>query len=253
MKKTGCDRTPNPIFVRHAGGLKSISTDSIVYMEANACKSFFYLNDGSVVQVEMPLNMALRKMSKIAKTILRIHRSYAVNIEYINMYYNDCFIMHTGKSIPIGREYRKIARANLVSIDKRDSIPNCVEEIKEQTFYDCNIDTLTLGTRVSYIADAVNRKISVLYVSNPTPPKVEPQEFDYVFTNVYVPEESLEKYRNAEIWENFWNMQGFNVTGIEKVTVDKGKKGECYNLQGIKNSSPIRGLNIIDGKKVVVK
>lgn len=56
MKKTGCDRTPNPIFVRHAGGLKSISTDSIVYMEANACKSFFYLNDGSVVQVEMPLN-----------------------------------------------------------------------------------------------------------------------------------------------------------------------------------------------------
>ncbi len=136
---------------------------------------------------------------------------------------------------------------------KRVNIPNCVEEIKEQTFYDCDIDTLTLGTRVSYIADAVNRKISVLYVSNPTPPTVEPQEFDYVFTNVYVPEESLEKYRNAEIWENFWNMQGFNVTGIEKVTVDKGKKGECYNLQGIKNSSPVRGLNIIDGKKVVVK
>ncbi|MGN0233877.1 MAG: LytTR family transcriptional regulator DNA-binding domain-containing protein [Bacteroidaceae bacterium] len=70
-----------PFFVRHAAGLKSISTDSIVYMEANACRRNFYLNDGSVVQVEMPLNMAL---SKITKTILRIHRSYAVNIEYFS-------------------------------------------------------------------------------------------------------------------------------------------------------------------------
>ena len=113
-------RTRNPIFFRMGGGWKSVSTDSIMYMEASACKCRFFMDDGTVKEVEMPLGTALAKTQEQATTLLRVHRSYAVNIEHIDMVYNDSVIMQNGKRIPIGREYRDSIPRNLVLIDKRD-------------------------------------------------------------------------------------------------------------------------------------
>lgn len=89
-------RTRNPIFFRKDGGWKSVSTDSIVCMEACAYKCRFYMDDGTVKEVEMPLGTALAKTQEQATTFLRIHRSYAVNIEYIDLIYNNCVIMQNG-------------------------------------------------------------------------------------------------------------------------------------------------------------
>ncbi|MCI6828692.1 MAG: LytTR family transcriptional regulator [Prevotella sp.] len=82
-------RTRNPIFFRKDGGWKSVSTDCIVCMEACAYKCIFYMDDGTVKEVEMPLGTALAKAQEQATTFLRVHRSYAVNIEHIDMVYND--------------------------------------------------------------------------------------------------------------------------------------------------------------------
>ena len=68
----------------------------------------------------MPLVTALAKTQEQATTFLRVHRSYAVNIEHIDMVYNDSVIMQNKKRIPIGREYRDSVPRNLVLIDKRD-------------------------------------------------------------------------------------------------------------------------------------
>lgn len=113
-------RTRNPIFFRKDGGWKSVSTDCIVCMEACAYKCIFYMDDGTVKEVEMPLGTALAKTQEQATTFLRVHRSYAVNIKHIDMVYNDSVIMQNGKRIPIGREYRDSVPRNLVLIDKRD-------------------------------------------------------------------------------------------------------------------------------------
>lgn len=102
------------------GGWKSVSTDSIMYMEASACKCRFFMDDGTVKEVEMPLCTALAKTQKRATTFLRVHRSYAVNIEHIDMVYNDSIIMQNKKRIPIGRDYHDSVPRNLVLIDKRD-------------------------------------------------------------------------------------------------------------------------------------
>ena len=83
-EKTKAKPTRNPIFFRKDGGWKSVSTDCIVCMEACAYKCIFYMDDGTKKEVEMPLGTALAKTQEQATTFLRVHRSYAVNIEHID-------------------------------------------------------------------------------------------------------------------------------------------------------------------------
>lgn len=72
---------------------------------------------------------------------------------------------------------------------------------------------------------------------------------------LYVPKESLEEYKKADVWKDFWNIEGYDfTTGISVPTVDKANKPNViYDLQGRKLSKPQKGINIINGKKVVVK
>ena len=72
--------------------------------------------------------------------------------------------------------------------------------------------------------------------------------------NVYVPQGSLEAYQNADVWKNFLNLQEGAPTGIDsaKNNIMDGNS-KCYDLHGNRLSAPKRGLNIINGKKVIVK
>lgn len=70
---------------------------------------------------------------------------------------------------------------------------------------------------------------------------------------VYVPQEALSAYQNAVTWRNFWNLQGFNPTGIENVKVGNKDAEVYYDLNGNRLDAPKRGLNIINGKKIIVK
>ncbi|MCH5312320.1 MAG: hypothetical protein J1E57_10270 [Prevotella sp.] len=55
----------------------------------------------------------------------------------------------------------------------------------------------------------------------------------------------MKAYQNAEPWKNFWNLQDFDPTGIESVKSDA--------INGNHLDAPKKGLNIINGKKVIVK
>ena len=72
--------------------------------------------------------------------------------------------------------------------------------------------------------------------------------------NVFVPQEALLAYQSAVGWKNLWNLQGFDHTGIDNVKNDiMDGNSKCYDFRGNRLSAPKRGLNIINGKKVIVK
>lgn len=76
----------------------------------------------------------------------------------------------------------------------------------------------------------------------------------YLNLNVYVPQGSLSAYQNADVWKDFWNLQEGAPTGIESVkNITPNAKNCYYDLRGNRLSAPKRGLNIINGKKVIVK
>lgn len=64
-------------------------------------------------------------------------------------------------------------------------------------------------------------------------------------------------YQSTEGWKDFWNFNGGAEnydTGISNITIDnETKPAVIYDLNGRKLSKPKHGLNIINGKKVVVK
>ena len=79
-------------------------------------------------------------------------------------------------------------------------------------------------------------------------------------TNVYtdalllVPSGCKDIYAKAEIWKNFWNIEEYDTTstGIANIS-DPLPDKIIYNLQGHKLSKPQKGINIINGKKVLIK
>lgn len=140
-------------------------------------------------------------------------------------------------------------------------IPNTIEEIGGGAFSHCtNLTSLTIGKSVTEMEENVCfncTALSSIYSLNTTPPNIDPDSFtrnQYLTTTVYVPEEALKAYQNAEGWKNFWNLQGFDATGIDGVKMD-GVNGDSkyYDLRGNRLDAPKRGINIINGKKVIVK
>ena len=142
------------------------------------------------------------------------------------------------------------------------TIPNSVKSIEAGAFVGCtNLKELYLGTGLRNIemqafADCPAIRKITCYATRV--PFVEGNSFHYdVYDNadVYVPQESLNDYKSDSVWKRFYNLHGAELTGINDVTIDNTSNGEqkVYDLQGRKLQKPERGLNIINGKKVMVK
>lgn len=67
----------------------------------------------------------------------------------------------------------------------------------------------------------------------------------YVQTILYVPQQSLELYKAAPVWKNFWNIKGEEVGGVNDVNVDPNAAEQVYyDLQGRVVVSPTNGIYI---------
>ena len=145
-------------------------------------------------------------------------------------------------------------------------IPNSVTTIESNAFSGCeSLTSLTLGSSVSSLEYGSGLSscpnLTELYSLNPTPPSffVESPfyevitEVQYMNLNVYVPQGSLSAYQKADVWKNFWELHEFDPTGVKTIKVDgKNVDGACYDIQGRKLNAPKKGLNIINGKKVLI-
>lgn len=56
------------------------------------------------------------------------------------------------------------------------------------------------------------------------------------------------------MWKEFKNIVGIGQTRVENINVaDKNTKKVYYDMNGRRLNNPIKGLNIVNGKKVMMK
>ncbi len=127
--------------------------------------------------------------------------------------------------------------------------------------YNSTLTEVIVGKSVKYIVWNMFESCSgltELYSLNPTPPTIDR---NYTFSseqykniNVFVPQGSLSAYQVADGWEKFKNLQEFDPTGVETIKADMEKVDDTYyDIQGRKLNAPKNGLNIINGKKVLIR
>ena len=108
---------------------------------------------------------------------------------------------------------------------------------------------LTLGTHVSevQIIPYTSESLEIIECYAVVPP-VCPEFTNAQYMNVVVkvPRVSLEAYQNAEGWKNFWNLQGFDASGVDEVVSDENvyEIGR-YDLNGKPVTSGYEGMVII--------
>lgn len=125
------------------------------------------------------------------------------------------------------------------------------------------LKSVIIGSSVNCIeknAFAGCSSLTNLYVLNPIPPTLGFgsgfTNSQYMNLNVYVPNGTLASYQNAAVWKLFWNLQekDFTGTGIDAVELKKATSDAKYwDINGRRLSAPKRGLNIFNGKKVMIK
>lgn len=142
------------------------------------------------------------------------------------------------------------------------TIPNSVTEIGYNSFYGCtNLTKITISnsvTEIGYRTFAGCGNLKTIYSLNLQPPTYdiffEPafEQTCYSSAVLYVPIGSLNAYQTTIPWSNFGNIQEFDpVTGIDNVEAEN-EETAIYDLQGRRLSRSLRGINIINGKKVLV-
>ncbi|MBQ6188467.1 MAG: leucine-rich repeat domain-containing protein [Prevotella sp.] len=94
------------------------------------------------------------------------------------------------------------------------------------------------------------KKLNTIYLKVKTPPSTREFSFkQYYNTKVYVPRGTLKAYQEADVWKEFWNIEEYDVTdnptAIETVkTSENDEIIGIYDINGIKHTSPVKGLNI---------
>ncbi len=150
---------------------------------------------------------------------------------------------------------------------KSITIPNSVESIGWQAFYQCeSLESLTLGTGLTYLGSgAFNcswpytvHAIDTITCYATTPPPMDNYytfESSYATAVLYVPEESIELYRNDENWKRFFTILPIDESGINEVPVDPAVEGkhQRYNLMGQPVGDDYHGIVIENGKKILVE
>ena len=140
-------------------------------------------------------------------------------------------------------------------------IPEGGTHINNFAFYGCtsltSVSFPNSLTEIGKYAFSFCSGLTSVYSLNTVPPTVDSYCFDDAqcqAATLYVPRTALETYRTTDPWLNFVNMEGIDVSGINGINADdNGKRNIYYDMSGRKFNEPKPGLNIINGKKVLVK
>ena len=137
------------------------------------------------------------------------------------------------------------------------SLPNGITKIGSSAFRNCfSLSSITIPKSVTSIGNGAFfdcTSLSEVVSLNPTPPTISSNTFTEYTATLQVPISSKEAYQNAEYWKNFTNIVEIDPSGIQTITLDKDINAPVYDLNGRKLKEPIRGINIIKGKKLMVK
>ena len=144
------------------------------------------------------------------------------------------------------------------------TIPNSVTNIGDYAFYLCyNLTSITIPNSVKSIGkkafDEIAVSTIVSLIENPFAIYGSISSYNTFTLNtfnnatLYVPTGTINKYKATEGWKDFNNIIEGVPSGIKGVHLDSDKDYPVYDINGRRLETPQRGINIINGKKVVVK
>lgn len=141
-------------------------------------------------------------------------------------------------------------------------IPENTTKLGEYCFKNCkDIQEVTIGKSVKTISNYCFygcTNIKAYYTLGSTPASASTQSFSNTTKAIlYVPNNNLNSYKNAEGWKKFTTIVGIDIVddGIKNPTMSKEIIG-YYTLDGIPIKKPLKGIYIIkhkDGRTQKVK
>ena len=148
------------------------------------------------------------------------------------------------------------------------TIGNSVTEIGYYAFSGCSsLTSVTIPnsvTTIGYYAFSGCKNVKQITSEAVTPPICSAGSFERVNRNeckLLVPKNSIEAYKNADVWKAFFLIEG-TTTGIINNIYNKTENVDVYTIDGIKRLSKAsvneinalpKGIYIINGKKIIIK
>lgn len=141
------------------------------------------------------------------------------------------------------------------------TIPNSVTKIDGDAFSGCaGLTSVTIPNSVTKIDRNAFRGCtgltSVTCLAK-TPPDAHTSTFSndtYLGAILYVPTGTSDSYSSADCWKNFYIIkEGTSPSAINNITLDQNGETSIFDLQDHRLAQPKKGINIINGKKVLVK
>lgn len=151
-------------------------------------------------------------------------------------------------------------------------IPDGVEKIERCAFLYNSLHTVLIGKNIKEIekeAFSECSKLQEIYSFAEYPVEIDESAFSYLYgdkditynrATLYVPVGSIINYMNSMGWSKFKNIVEFDPStfdpstlNIHGVTMDADKDTPVFDLFGRKLAQPKKGINIINGRKVIVK
>ena len=102
------------IYIKHNEWFEKLACNTICYLEAAGSYCTLYTSDYRKMTVSQSLGEITSFLPD--NTFIRTHRSYVININYVNKYVGNTFFVYD-KMIPIGRAYKKevLSHFNIVT------------------------------------------------------------------------------------------------------------------------------------------
>lgn len=142
-------------------------------------------------------------------------------------------------------------------------IPDNVETVGSDAFWGCPLEKVEIGTGIKTLSSQAFwgcvpfNFLMVKATEPPTASEINPDdgvyggtfnEDHYTNTGLHVPMESIQKYRTAPVWKNFFIRQDNPLTAIEGVEAAEGAESEVvarYDLSGRPVADDYRGMTIV--------
>lgn len=140
------------------------------------------------------------------------------------------------------------------------NLPDNVVEIRDNAFSESAFETIHIGKGLQRIKTGVFngcRALREVYITAPEPPEylkytasIGLEELGDVI--LYVPQASIEKYEETEYWSRFKEIRAIETAGIQDAVTDSENTETIYDLQGRRLQHTVPGINIINGKKIII-